>query len=57
MSKTGVRLLGLFIPVLREFVEMMYQFENDYVFDSSKTSRFLNVNATFYKEGMSETLK
>lgn len=57
MSKTGVRLLGLFIPVLREFVEMMYQFENDYVFDSSKASKFLNENATFYKEGLRETLK
>jgi len=57
MSKTGVRLLGLFIPVLREFVEMMYQFENDYIFDSSKASRFLNENPTFYQEGMRETLK
>lgn len=57
MSKTGVRLLGLFIPVLREFVEMMYQFENDYIFDSSKASKFLNENATFYKEGLRETLK
>lgn len=57
MSKTGVRLLGLFIPVLREFVEMMYQFENDYIFDSSKASKFLNEIATFYKEGLRETLK
>lgn len=57
MSKTGVRLLGLFIPVLREFVEMMYQFENDYVFDSSKASRFLNENPTFYQKGLRETLK
>jgi nucleoside-diphosphate-sugar epimerase len=57
MSKTGVRLLGLFIPVLREFVEMMYQFENDYVFDSRKAARFLNEKATLYKEGLRETLK
>jgi nucleoside-diphosphate-sugar epimerase len=57
MSKTGVRVLGLFIPVLREFVEMMYQFENDYIFDSSKASKFLNENPTFYQEGIRETLK
>jgi len=57
MSKTGVKVLGLFIPVLREFVEMMYQFENDYVFDSSKAERFLNERATLYKEGLRETLK
>ncbi|MEO7990092.1 MAG: NAD-dependent epimerase/dehydratase family protein [Chryseolinea sp.] len=57
MSKFGVRLLGLFIPVLREFVEMMYQFENEYVFDSAKAEKAFNVKATPYKEGISETLK
>lgn len=57
MSKTGVRVLGLFIPVLREFVEMMYQFEIDYIFDSTKAQKFLNENPTFYKEGIRETLK
>jgi len=57
MGKTGVRILGLFIPVLREFVEMMYQFENDYIFDSSKASKFLNEQATSYRVGLSETLK
>ncbi len=57
MSKFGVRLVGLFIPVLREFVEMMYQFENEYVFDSSKTEKAFNVKATSYKEGILETLK
>jgi len=56
LSKTGIRILGLFIPVLREFVEMMYQFENDYIFDSTKASRFLNENATYYQEGLRETL-
>lgn len=57
MSKLGVRLLGLFVPVLREFVEMMYQFENEYVFDSSKAEKAFNVKATPYKEGILETLK
>jgi nucleoside-diphosphate-sugar epimerase len=57
MSKFGVRLLGLLIPVLREFVEMMYQFENDYIFDSSKAEKAFNVKATSYKEGILETLK
>jgi nucleoside-diphosphate-sugar epimerase len=57
MSKTGVQVLGLFIPVLREFVEMMYQFENEYVFDSTKASKFLNENATSYAVGIRETLQ
>jgi nucleoside-diphosphate-sugar epimerase len=57
LPKWGVRLLGVFVPVLSELVEMMYQFENDYIFDSSKVQAFLNENATSYKEGIRETLK
>lgn len=57
MPKFGVRLLGLFIPVLREFVEMMYQFENDYRFDSTKIERAFNIKATAYRDGIEATLK
>ncbi len=57
LPKFGVRLLGLFVPVLREFVEMMYQFENDYIFDSTKFEKAFNVQATSYKEGIASTLK
>jgi nucleoside-diphosphate-sugar epimerase len=56
LPKWGVRALGLFIPVLREFVEMMYQFESDYVFDSSKFERAFSQQATGYKEGIKKTL-
>lgn len=31
-----LHVLGLFIPIMREFPEMMYQYEQDYIFDSSK---------------------
>jgi nucleoside-diphosphate-sugar epimerase len=31
-----IRLLGLFIPFMREMPEMLYQYEQDYFFDSSK---------------------
>jgi nucleoside-diphosphate-sugar epimerase len=57
LSKTGVRLLGLLVPVLRELTEMMYQFENDYVFDSSKVEETFGVQATPYKEGILKTLR
>jgi nucleoside-diphosphate-sugar epimerase len=57
MGKTGVKMLGLFVPVLREFVEMMYQFEEDYIFDSSKISRFMEERGTLYNVGLRETLK
>ena len=57
LPKFGVRVLGLFIPVLREFVEMMYQYENDYIFDSSKFEKAFNSKATEYKVGIAETLR
>jgi len=57
LPKFGVRALGLFVPVLREFVEMMYQFENDYLFDSTKFENKFNGQSTLYKEGIAVTLK
>ena len=49
-------LMGLFVPVLRENKEMMYQFEHDYRFDSSKLERALNVQPTDYRTGIQATL-
>jgi nucleoside-diphosphate-sugar epimerase len=57
LPRFGVQLLGLFVPVLKEFVEMMYQYENDYFFDSSKIERAFNLQATEYKVGIAETLR
>lgn len=36
LSPFMITLLGLFIPVLKEFKEMAYQFDRDYFFNSSK---------------------
>lgn len=52
MPKFMVRVAGLFIPIMREFVEMMYQFENDYIFDSSKAEKALSTSATDYNVGI-----
>ena len=56
LPKWGVRMMGLFVPVLREFIEMMYQYENDYYFDSSKFQKAFTISATTYREGIAETL-
>jgi nucleoside-diphosphate-sugar epimerase len=55
MPKFLLRMLGIFMPVLREFVEMMYQFENDYIFDSQKAERALGIQPTSYKDGIGKT--
>ena len=41
-----IRLLGLFVPVMREFPEMLYQYEQDYIFDSSKFEKRFGITAT-----------
>ena len=52
-----LRLMGIFMPVLRENEEMMYQFEHDYRFDSSKVESAFGLQATPYRQGISESLR
>jgi nucleoside-diphosphate-sugar epimerase len=47
--------LGLFIPVMKEMPEMMYQYERDYFFDSSKFTGRFGIRATPYEEGIKAT--
>jgi len=51
-----LKLMGLFMPVLRENEEMMYQFANDYRFDSSKIESAFGLLPTPYRTGISESL-
>lgn len=56
IKKWMTRIAGLIDPVAAETVEMMYQYENDYLFDSSKfESEFFT--PTTYTDGISECLK
>jgi nucleoside-diphosphate-sugar epimerase len=53
-------ILGLFMPEMKEFPEMMYQNEMDYIFDSSKFENRFGISATKPEEGlkiMIESLK
>lgn len=50
--KLVVRLMGLFMPIMREMVEMMYQYDRDYVFDSSKFEKRFDFKPTSYEEGI-----
>lgn len=52
-----LHLMGLFVPVLRENMEMMYQFEHDYRFDSRKLEQAFDLRSTEYREGVAATLK
>jgi nucleoside-diphosphate-sugar epimerase len=55
-----IKILGLFIPVMKEFPEMIYQYEQDYLFDSTKFENRFGISATSPKDGIKilvETLK
>ena len=47
-----LRLLGLFMPLMREMPEMMYQYDRDYLFDSSKFNSRFNFTPTTYETGI-----
>jgi len=47
-----IHLLGVFIPIMREFPEMLYQYEQDYVFDSTKFEKRFGITATPPQEGI-----
>lgn len=55
LGKTMNRILGIFIPVLREMQEMLYQYEVNYHFDSTKFEKEFGWKPTPYTEGIKQT--
>jgi nucleoside-diphosphate-sugar epimerase len=47
-----IKIIGLFIPVMKEITEMLYQYDRDYFFDSSKFDRRFEFKTTTYQEGV-----
>jgi nucleoside-diphosphate-sugar epimerase len=52
-----IHLLGLFVPIMKEFPEMLYQYEQDYVFDSSKFEKRFGILATSPNEGVKKLVE
>lgn len=52
-----LHLLGIFVPLMKEFPEMLYQYEQDYVFDSSKFEKRFGIAATPPSEGIKNLVK
>lgn len=57
LSKWLLKMMGWFVPVLKEMPEMMYQYDRDYFFDSSKFERRFNFKPTSYQEGIKKTVE
>lgn len=56
ISAGMIKLLGLFIPYMRELVEMLYQYDRDYFFDSSKFNSHFNFIPTSPGDAIREML-
>jgi nucleoside-diphosphate-sugar epimerase len=52
-----IHILGLFIPIMKEFPEMLYQYEQDYIFDSSKFEKRFGIVATSPKDGVRKMME
>jgi nucleoside-diphosphate-sugar epimerase len=57
LKKWMVQMAGLFNPIIKESIEMLYQNEVDYIFDSSKFEKVFGLKPTSYESGIRETAK
>ena len=51
-----LKILGIFVPILREMPEMMYQYNNEYIFNSNKFEKRFNFTPTSYDDGIIEII-
>jgi len=57
VKKWMVQMLGLFNKVIKESVEMLYQNDSDYLFESTKFEKAFNFKPISYEEGIIITTK
>ena len=57
MKKWMIKMAGMFNTTIRESVEMLYQSEFDYYFDSTKFNEFFQYTPVSYQEGIRETIQ
>lgn len=52
-----LRLVGLFTPMVRESIEMLYQFESDFVVDSTEFEQHFGIHPIPLDESIAETVE
>lgn len=57
VKKWMAQVLGLFIKEIKESVEMLYQNDSDYLFDSTKFEKAFNYKPISYEEGIFNTAR
>ena len=57
MGKGMITIGGIFVPFLRELIEMLYQNDRDYFFNSQKFNQRFDFKTTSYQKGVKETVQ
>ena len=57
IPKWMLRILGIFIPVIKENMEMIYQVSEPYIFGSDKFEKHFNFMPTSYEEGIKKSIE
>jgi nucleoside-diphosphate-sugar epimerase len=57
LPKLMIQMAGLFNPIIKETIEMLYQNDSDYIFDSSKFDKAFKFDKVLYDEGIHTSLK
>jgi nucleoside-diphosphate-sugar epimerase len=55
LTRPMIRVAGWFDTTTRELYEMLYQYEFDYIFDSTKFTKAFGFPPTSYAEGIRST--
>ena len=57
LPRLMIQMAGLFNPIIRESVEMLYQYDSEYIFDSGKFDSAFTFDKVSYAEGIRNCLK
>ena len=57
IPKLMIQMAGLFNPIIKETVELQYQNDSDYIFDSGKFDKAFSFKKVLYQEGIRDSLK
>ncbi len=55
INKGMITVAGIFMRIMYEMKEMLYQYDSDYIFDSTKFNKAFNFEPTSYKHGIELT--
>lgn len=57
LPRLMIQMAGLFNPIIKESVEMLYQYDSEYIFDSGKFDKAFTFNKVLYAEGIRNSVK